>query len=110
MSDAIVALTDSNFAAEVERASGPVLVDFWAEWCAPCRALAKVVDEIAEEYRGKLKVTKLNIDEQRQVPARFDIAAIPTLLLFKGGKVVDQVVGLVNKARLAEMIRKHAGE
>lgn len=107
MNTSIVALTDSNFATEVEQAGGLVLVDFWAEWCAPCRALSKVIDEVASDSAGTLKVGKMNIDENRTVPARFAIASIPTVMLFKGGAMVDQVIGLVNKGRLQELIAKH---
>jgi thioredoxin 1 len=84
-----------------------VLVDFWAEWCGPCRRLAPIVDEIAKEYEGRLVVTKMNVDENPNVPSRFAIRGIPTLLLFKGGQVVEQLVGLSDKAVYQKAIDKH---
>ncbi len=109
MSENIVEMSDSDFEQNVLKHSKPTLVDFWAEWCTPCRALTPVVEEIAREFDGKVQVAKMNIDEHRQVPSRYHISSIPTLLLFKDGEVVDQLVGLVNKQRLSEMIDKHLG-
>lgn len=91
---------DSNFATEVESGSNVVLVDFYAVWCAPCRILGPSVEELAEEYKGRVSVGKLNVDESPGVPMRFGIMGIPTLLFFKEGKLVDRVVGLVRKAEL----------
>ncbi len=98
---------DGDFEAQVLKASTPTLVDFWAEWCAPCRALSPLVDEMATKYKGKLQVMKMNVDEHPNTPGRFAVRAIPTLLIFKGGQVVDQVVGLVSRSKLDELIAKH---
>ena len=105
MDDAKVkVLTDDNFDAEVLRSDRPTLVDFWAVWCGPCKMIAPVVEELAEEYEGKIKVAKLNVDENPNTPGRYGIRAIPTLLIFKGGKVAEQVVGAVGKSKLVEAI------
>jgi thioredoxin 1 len=95
----IVTLTDSNFDPEVIKSSTPVLVDFWAEWCGPCKMVAPILDELATEYNGKLKIGKVNIDEAKNqaLASQYGIRAIPTLLIFKQGQVVDQVVGLRSK-------------
>ena len=105
--DLIKHVTDATFEAEVLKAEGPVLVDYWAEWCGPCKMIAPVLDDIATTYEGKLTVAKLNIDEHPATPGKYAIRSIPTLLLFKGGKVVDQVVGLVPKAKLQDVLKKH---
>ena len=107
MSEGIVTVTDGEFEAQVLNAEQPTLVDFWAEWCAPCRALTPVVEAVAGEYQGRLQVAKMNIDDHPQTPTEYKVRAIPTLLLFKDGKVVDQVVGLVSKSRLDEMLGRH---
>ena len=96
----IVNLTKENFAAEVLQASVPVLVDFWAEWCGPCKMIAPVLDELAEEYGSRAKIGKVNIDEQQELAAEYSVRAIPTLLLFKQGQVAEQVVGLRGKRDL----------
>jgi thioredoxin 1 len=101
-----VELTDSNFAEEVTNSAIPVLVDFWAEWCQPCRMIAPSVEEIAQEYEGKIKVGKLNVDHNQQTAARYGIMSIPTLILFKGTEVVTQVVGAQSKNKLVAMISK----
>jgi thioredoxin len=101
------AVTDGTFQAEVEQQSGLVLVDFWAEWCGPCRVIAPVLDQIATEYAGKLKITKLDVDANQQTPMRFNVRSIPTLLFFKGGQHVDTVVGAVPKAHLVGKITQH---
>ena len=106
-SDKIQTFTDGNFEETVIKAGAPVLVDFWAEWCGPCRQLAPTVEALATDYDGRLAVGKLNVDDNPGVAARFSIRGIPTLLLFKGGQVVDQVVGLADGARLKQMIDKH---
>lgn len=98
---------DGDFAAQVLEAPVPTLVDFWAEWCAPCRALTPLVDEMAKKYAGKLQVVKMNIDEHPNTPGRYAVRAIPTLLVFKGGQVVDQVVGLVSRGKLDDLLAKH---
>jgi thioredoxin 1 len=105
-SEKVQTLTDSNFEQAIN-AGKPVLVDFWAEWCGPCRRLAPTVDELAGDYDGKMVVGKLNVDENPNVSGRFSIRGIPTLLLFKGGQVVEQVVGLADKASLKKVIDKH---
>lgn len=95
-------LTDSNFNEEVIKSDTPVLVDFWAEWCGPCRMVGPVVEELAGEYEGKVKVGKVDVDSNPQISMQFGIRSIPTLLIFKGGEVVDQVVGAVPKSHLAK--------
>jgi thioredoxin 1 len=106
-SDKIQTFTDGNFDQTVIKANGPVLVDFWAEWCGPCRMLAPTVDALAADFDGRLTVGKLNVDDNPSTPARYGIRGIPTLLLFKGGEVVEQVVGLADKGQLAQLIDKH---
>ncbi|MEI9812787.1 MAG: thioredoxin [Acidobacteriota bacterium] len=99
--------TDAAFDTDVVGAEQPVLVDFWAPWCGPCRAMSPTIDTIAAEYAGKVKVGKLNTDENQQTAMRFGIRSIPTLLLFKGGKVVDQRVGALPKPELIKMLAPH---
>jgi len=96
----ITTLTQSNFATEVLQSTSPVLVDFWAEWCGPCKALGPILDELAEEYNGKVRIGKINIDEYQELAAQYRISSIPTLLLFKGGQVAEQLVGLRSKRDL----------
>jgi thioredoxin 1 len=102
-----VEVTDSNFQNEVLNSDKPVLLDFWAEWCGPCKMIAPLVEELAKEYDGKLKVGKVDVDSNQQTSMQYGIRSIPTLLIFKGGKVVDQLVGAVPKRMLAEKISKH---
>ena len=104
----IVTLTQENFAAEVLKASTPVLVDFWAEWCGPCKMIAPVLDELAEEHAGQVKIGKVNIDQQQALAAEYGVRAIPTLLLFKEGQVADQMVGLRSKGDLKASIARVA--
>ncbi len=104
MSDRIVYLTDDTFEDEVLNASEPVLVDYWAEWCGPCKMIAPILDEIADEYQGKIKVAKLNIDENPATPPKYGIRGIPTLMLFKGGNVEATKVGAVSKSQLTAFI------
>ena len=106
MSKDTVAVQDASFKAEVLDSSVPVLVDFWATWCAPCRAIAPALEELATQYKGKVKIAKVDVDESQQVAQQFGIRSIPTLLLFKGGRVVDQLVGAMPKAKLEDAIKK----
>src|SRR5262245_6447572 len=102
----VVEVTDANFDSEILKSQLPVLVDFWAVWCAPCRAIAPHVDALAKEYDGRIRVGKCDIDSNPHVPTQYDIRSIPTLLMFKDGKVVGQVVGAVPRAKLEEMVKK----
>jgi thioredoxin 1 len=105
-SDKVVQLTDDSFEGEVLKSSTPVLVDFWASWCAPCKAISPVVDGLAAEYEGRVKIAKLNVDENPATPGQYGVRGIPTLILFKDGQVVDQVVGAVPKNQLEGLIKK----
>ena len=105
----ILTLKDSNFDTEVLKADVPVLVDFWATWCGPCKMMAPTVDAIAAEYAGKLKVAKLDVDEAGGTAMRYNIQGIPTLLLFKGGRVVEMSVGAVGKSEVVKMLQPHVG-
>ena len=102
----VSAVSDAAFEKEVLQSEQPVLVDFWAAWCGPCRALAPVVDEVATEHQGKLKVMKMDVDANNQTPARYGIRGIPALLLFKDGKVAEQIVGFVPKDTIDKTIAK----
>lgn len=103
-SDLITHLTDATFETEVLQASAPVLVDYWAEWCGPCKMIAPILDEVAAAYQGKLKVAKMNVDENRDIPAKFGIRGIPTLMVFKGGQLAATKVGAMSKAQLSAWI------
>jgi thioredoxin 1 len=105
----IVIITDTNFDKEVLQSASPIVVDFWAEWCGPCKQIAPVLDELATEYDGKVKVAKVNIDEFQDLAARFRINSIPTFLFFKNGQVVDQVVGLRSKKDFKSKLDQLAG-
>jgi thioredoxin 1 len=105
-SNDVVTLQDATFQQEVLKSDVPVLVDFWAVWCGPCKAIAPVVEELAKQYKGKVKIAKMDVDEHQQVPQQFGIRSIPTLLLFKGGRVVDTIVGAVPKSKLEESLKK----
>ena len=107
MSGNIVEVTDGNFEQEVLKADKPVLVDFWAVWCAPCRMLAPTVEAIAEQYTGRAKVAKLNVDENGNTSARYNIKGIPTLLLFKDGVIKEQIIGATSKENIAKLIEAH---
>ena len=105
-----VEITDTNFEQEVIKSEIPVLIDFWAVWCGPCKAIAPIVEELASEYDGKLKVGKLDIDNNQEVSIKYGIRSIPTLLLFKDGKIVDQIVGAVPKAQILAKLSGHIAE
>jgi thioredoxin 1 len=102
-----IEITDTNFESEVAKSNTPVLVDFWAAWCAPCRALSPTVDAIAEEYKGRVKVGKLDVDANGSTAARFNIRGIPTLLVIKCGQVKEQIVGAVDKSVITKALDKH---
>jgi thioredoxin 1 len=106
MSETLLSVNDGNFEAEVLSASKaqPVMVDFWADWCRPCHMLAPTVDQIAQEYAGKLKVVKMNVDENMGSPSRYNVRGIPTLLIFKDGEVADQIVGAVPKEQIQRVL------
>ena len=104
MSEHIHYVTDGNFESEVLQSQTPVLVDYWAEWCGPCKMIAPILDDVAKDYAGKLKVAKLNIDDNQETPAKYGIRGIPTLMLFKGGNPVATKVGSLSKAQLTAFI------
>jgi thioredoxin 1 len=107
MSENIVHVSDATFDAEVLNSELPVLVDFWAEWCGPCKMIAPVLDEIATQYQGRLKVCKVDVDANPDVPPKFGIRGIPTLILFKDGKVVDEIVGVADRKAIERKLKKH---
>ncbi|RMG90585.1 MAG: thioredoxin [Candidatus Dadabacteria bacterium] len=104
--DKVLNVTDAEFEEKVLKADKPVLVDFWAAWCGPCRMMSPVIDEVAEAYEGKVVVAKMNVDDNPQTPAKYGVRGIPNLKLFKGGQVVDEVVGAVPRQKLEEMLNK----
>jgi thioredoxin 1 len=106
-STAIFEVTDSNFDQEVLKSDKPVMVDFWAAWCGPCRAMAPIVDELASSYDGKLKVAKMDVDKNVATPTRYNVRGIPTLLIFKGGKLQEQIVGYVPRETIERAVQKH---
>jgi len=109
MSDQVITITDDTFEQEVLKAQIPVLVDFWATWCAPCKMIGPAVEELAREYRDRLKVTKLNVDDNANIPVQYGIRGIPALLFFKQGELVDQVIGAVPKSQLVKLVDKILG-
>ena len=106
-SEKVQTLTDTNFEQSVIKSSQPVVVDFWAEWCGPCRRLAPTIDELATDYDGRVVVGKLNVDENPVIQSRFSMMGIPTVLIFMGGEIVEQIVGLADKTALKKLIDKH---
>jgi thioredoxin 1 len=104
----IIAVTDANFEDEVEKHDGLAIVDFWATWCGPCRMVAPILDQLATEYAGKVKVTKLDVDANIKTGSRFNVRSIPTLLFFKGGKVVDQIIGAVPRTNIEAKLQQHS--
>jgi thioredoxin 1 len=106
-SDLIKHITDASFDADVLQAGQPVLVDYWAEWCGPCKMIAPILDEVAKDYNGRLHVAKMNVDQNREVPAKFGIRGIPTLMIFKGGQLAATKVGALSKAQLTAFIDSH---
>lgn len=107
MSENLATITDGNFDDSVIKSSVPVLVDFWAEWCGPCRMIAPTVEALATDYDGKATIGKLNVDDNPNTAMQFGVRSIPTLLLFKGGEVVESIVGLTDKTRLQALLDKH---
>ena len=105
-SDKVIHISDSEFDSKVLQGDLPCLVDFWAPWCGPCKAIGPVIDELADEFDGKVQIAKMNVDDNPATPGKFGIRAIPTLILFKNGEVVDQITGAVGKAQLTELIGK----
>ena len=107
MSDAIVQVTDASFETEVLKASQPVLVDFWAAWCGPCKMIAPVLDELARDFAGRVKICKMDVDANKETPARFNIRGIPTLMIFKNGNLEGTKVGALSKVQLTEFINSN---
>jgi thioredoxin 1 len=107
MADKLTAFTDANWAAEVVGSKEPVLVDFWADWCVPCKTLTPIIESIAEHFAGRLKVGKMNVEENPDVPIQYDVRSLPTLLLLKGGQVAEQRLGLVSKENLIKLVEPH---
>jgi thioredoxin 1 len=108
-SNTIFEVNDANFDQDVLKSDQPVLVDFWAAWCGPCRALAPIVDELAQHFQGKIKVGKMDVDSNSATPMRYKVTGIPTLLVFKGGQVVEQLVGYRPKEAIQQALEKHVG-
>ena len=104
----VVAVTDATFESEVEKAEVLTIVDFWATWCGPCRMIAPILDQLAVEHAGKVKIAKLDVDENIKTGSRFNVRSIPMLLFFKGGKVVDQIIGAVPRAQIESKLAQHA--
>jgi thioredoxin 1 len=105
-SDKVQHISDSEFDSKILKGALPCLVDFWAPWCGPCKAIAPVIDELAAEFEGKVQIVKMNVDDNPATPGKYGIRAIPTLILFKGGEVVDQITGAVGKSQLTALLNK----
>jgi thioredoxin 1 len=103
----VIAVNDGNFEQEVEKHDGLAIVDFWATWCGPCKMIAPILDQLATDYQGKVKVTKLDVDANIKTGSRFNVRSIPTLLFFKGGKVVDQIIGAVPRTHIEKKLQQH---
>lgn len=108
MGNTTTAVTDADFESEIEKHQGLAVVDFWAEWCGPCRIIAPIVDQLAVEYQGKAKVVKLDVDSNQHTAMKYNVRSIPTVLFFKDGKLVDKVIGAVPRAHLESKFRQHA--
>ncbi|MCB0308666.1 MAG: thioredoxin [Bdellovibrionales bacterium] len=106
MSENIASVTESNFQSEVLQSEIPTIVDFWAEWCMPCKAMAPILEELAVKYQGQVNFVKLNVDDNRNIASQYQIRGIPTLILFKGGSPLDQLVGLGQKAQIDDLVKK----
>ena len=106
-SELIKHITDASFDADVMKSDKPVLVDYWAEWCGPCKMIAPILDEVSKDYEGRVQIAKMNVDENREVPAKFGIRGIPTLMLFKGGELAATKVGAMSKAQMAAFLDAH---
>jgi len=110
MSDNVLVITDTSFDAEVLKSKKPVLVDFWAPWCGPCKAVGPIIDELAADFGDKIKFAKCNVDENPLTPGKYGIRSIPTMIFFKNGSIAEQVIGAVPKTKLEETIKKVVGE
>lgn len=106
MADNVSDLTDTNFDQEVLKSATPVLVDFWAPWCGPCKSIAPVLDELAKEYNGQIRIVKINVDDNPRTPSKYNVRGIPNLIIFKGGEILEQIVGAVPKDQLVAAIKK----
>ena len=104
MGEHVLTVTDKNFDAEVSKSAVPVLVDFWAEWCGPCRLMSPILDEVAPAYQGKLKIGKLNVDENQESPSKFGVMNIPTMIIFKSGKEAERIIGALSKLELQKKL------
>ena len=110
MNEHIIVVTDDSFEKDVLKSEIPVLVDYWADWCSPCKQIAPILDDIAPEYVGKVKIAKLNIDDNPKTPVKYGVRGIPTMILFKDGQVYDQITGAVPKSVIEEIIKKALGQ